>query len=61
MTFSATYNGQTRQTTAPVPALFQGQTVRFQAGDYQQADDPGGAQDGGRVIFHRLAQQPTTP
>ncbi|MDT7621843.1 MAG: hypothetical protein QOF99_2744 [Pseudonocardiales bacterium] len=61
MTFSATYNGQTRQTTAPVPALFQGATVRFQAGDYQQADDPGGAQDGGRVIFHRLAQQPTTP
>ena len=59
--FSATYNGQTRQTTAPVPALFQGATVRFQAGDYQQADDPGGAQDGGRVIFHRLAQQPTTP
>ncbi|HEX4358290.1 MAG TPA: polysaccharide lyase family 7 protein [Pseudonocardia sp.] len=60
MTFSATYNGETRQTTAPVPAKFVGKTVRFQAGDYQQADDPGGPQDGGRVLFHRLAQQSTS-
>ena len=57
MTFSATYDGQTRQTTAPVPAKFVGATVRFQAGDYQQADDAGGPQDGGRVIFHRLGEQ----
>jgi hypothetical protein len=61
MTFSATYNGQTRQTTAPVPDRFQGQTVRFQAGDYQQSDEAGGPQDGGRVIFHRLAQESTAP
>jgi len=61
MTFSATYNGQTRQTTAPVPANFVGKTVRFQAGDYQQANDSGGPQDGGRVIFHRLAQQSANP
>jgi hypothetical protein len=61
MTFSATYNGQTRQTTAPVPAKFLGRTVRFQAGDYQQADGSGGPQDGGRVIFHRLAQQSSNP
>jgi len=59
MTFSATYDGQTRQTTAPVPAKFVGKTVRFQAGDYQQADDSAGPQDGGRVLFHRLAQQST--
>ena len=60
MTFSATYAGQTRQTTAPVPAKFLGKTVRFQAGDYQQAkDSSGGPQDGGRVLFHRLAQQST--
>jgi len=61
MTFSATYDGQTRQTTAPVPAKFVGKTVRFQAGAYQQADDPGGPQDGGRVIFHRLAQETSNP
>jgi hypothetical protein len=52
-------NGQTRQTTAPVPAKFLGKTVRFQAGDYQRADDSAGPQDGGRVLFHRLAQQST--
>jgi Alginate lyase len=61
MTFSATYNGQTRQTTAPVPANFVGKTVRFQAGDYQQATDSDGPGDGGRVIFHRLAEQSTSP
>jgi hypothetical protein len=59
MTFSATYAGQTRQTTAPVPAKFVGRTVRFQAGDYQQAEDSSGPQDGARVLFHRLAQQST--
>lgn len=59
MTFSATFNGQTRQTTAPVPAKFLGKTVRFQAGDYQQANDSAGPNDGGRVVFHRLAQQST--
>jgi hypothetical protein len=58
MVFTATRNGQTKQVVAPVPADFQGATVRFQAGDYQQANDPAGAQDGGRVIFHQLAQAP---
>ncbi|WP_445183369.1 polysaccharide lyase family 7 protein [Pseudonocardia sp. Cha107L01] len=61
MTFSATYNGQTRQSTAPVPTKFLGKTVRFQAGDYQQANSSSGPQDGGRVVFHRLAQQSTNP
>jgi len=60
LAFSATINGTTRQLTAPIPGEFKGQTVRFQAGDYQQADDPAGAKDGGRVIFHRLDKQPTT-
>jgi len=59
MVFSATYNGQTRQVTAPVPAKFLGETVRFQAGDYQQANDSAGPEDGARVVFHRLAQQPS--
>lgn len=58
MAFSATKDGLTRRAVAPVPAAFTGATVRFQAGDYQQADTPGGADDGGRVTFHRLTQQP---
>jgi hypothetical protein len=57
MAFSATLNGAVHQVTAPIPAEFNGQTVRFQAGAYQQADDPAGAQDGGRVIFHKLDEQ----
>jgi alginate lyase len=56
--FTATSGGQTRQATAPIPSTFTGETVRFQAGDYQLADAPSGAQDGGRVVFHQLAQQP---
>ncbi|MDT7749430.1 MAG: hypothetical protein QOD96_3092 [Pseudonocardiales bacterium] len=59
LAFSATRDGNTRQVVAPIPAEFKDQTVRFQAGDYQQADDPAGAQDGGRVIFHRLNEQST--
>jgi hypothetical protein len=61
LAFAASHGGDTRQVVAPIPGPFQGQTVRFQAGSYRQADDPGGAQDGGRVIFHRLAEQPTVP
>lgn len=38
MTFSATSGGSTKRVTAPVPEAFAGQTVRFQAGDYQQSD-----------------------
>jgi hypothetical protein len=57
MLFSAASNGSTRQAKAPVPAAFYGAPVRFQAGDYQQANASGGVEDGGRVIFHGLAQQ----
>lgn len=57
MSFSATANGLTGQATAPVPTEFRGATVRFQAGDYQQANVSGGAQDGGRVIFDQLVQR----
>lgn len=59
MAFSATSNGDTQQATAPIPAAFTGATVRFQAGDYQQADQPGGTQDGGRLVFQQLVQQPS--
>jgi hypothetical protein len=57
MLFSATNDGTTRQAKAPVPVAFHGATVRFQAGDYQQANASDGALDGGRVIFHGLVQQ----
>jgi hypothetical protein len=60
LTFAATDNGQTQQVVAPIPAEFKGETVRFQAGDYQQADDPAGPRDGGRVIFHRLREDSTS-
>ena len=58
MVFIATMGGESHQAVAPVPAAFKGATVRFQAGDYQQAFTPGGADDGGRVTFHELSQQP---
>ena len=57
MTFSATADGLTGRAVAPVPQPFQGATVRFQAGDYQQADESTGTQDGGRVEFQRLSQE----
>jgi hypothetical protein len=47
MTFSASSGGATKQATAPVPAAFAGQPVRFQIGDYQQSkDDPDSADPG---------------
>lgn len=57
MAFSATGDGVTGQATAPVPVAFHGATVRFQAGAYQQANRSAGAHDGGRVVFHRIAQR----
>jgi hypothetical protein len=61
MAFSATQDGRTNEVTAPVPTTFNGVKVRFQAGDYAQADRPAGPTDGGRVIFHRLAQSTASP
>ena len=54
--FSATYNGQTATQTATGISSWVGQTMHFQAGDYEQ-DEPGSAStDGGRVSFSALAQ-----
>jgi hypothetical protein len=58
MIFTATMGGVSHRSVAPVPAAFKGATVRFQAGDYQQAFTPAGSDDGGRVTFHELSQQP---
>ena len=43
-----------------MPAAFAGAPVRFQAGDYQQADSAGGGAggDGARLTFHALSVGP---
>ena len=59
LTFTATADGRTASGTATVPAAFNGAPVRFQAGDYQQAESKGGgADDGARVTFHALGIGP---
>ena len=57
MTISATHGGQTQQATAAVPEAFQGETVRFQVGDYQQAESAQGDDDGGRVTFYTIEER----
>ena len=57
MTFSASFQGDTPQATAPVPVAFAGQPVRFQAGAYQLDFSPGStaaADDGAKVTFSQL-------
>ena len=57
MTFTANYDGDAPQATAPVPPAFSGAAVRFQAGAYQQDVSPGtaaGPDDGARVTFSAL-------
>ena len=56
LAFSATQGNRTEEVVTAVPATFSGVRVRFQAGNYQQADRPDGPDDGGRVTFHRLVQ-----
>ena len=63
---TATYQGQTVSGSAPIPAAFQGATVRFQAGAYQQAPSAAGtaaADDGARVTFSAITvgTQPPPP
>jgi hypothetical protein len=57
MTISASHAGNTQQATAQVPAAFHGATVRFQVGDYQQADSAQGDDDGGRVTFYAISER----
>lgn len=57
LTFTATVGGKTVTANAPIPAAFANAPVRFQAGDYQQADSKSGGAapgDGARVTFHEL-------
>jgi hypothetical protein len=56
VTFSVTYRGKTATKTATGISSWIGDTMHFQAGDYQQ-DLPGSpASDGGRVTFSALSQ-----
>ncbi|GAA5136209.1 polysaccharide lyase family 7 protein [Pseudonocardia adelaidensis] len=57
MTLSATHAGTTQQATAQVPEEFRGETVRFQVGDYQQAESAQGDDDGGRVTFYAINER----
>jgi Alginate lyase len=57
MTISATSGGQTQQATAQVPEEFRGETVRFQVGNYQQAESSQGDDDGGRVTFYTIEER----
>jgi hypothetical protein len=57
MTISATHDGNTQQATAQVPEAFQGEKVRFQVGDYQQAESAQGDDDGGRVTFYAIEER----
>lgn len=57
LTFTATSGGRTATASSPVPEAFSEVSVRFQAGDYQQADSKGAGaapDDGARVTFHEL-------
>jgi hypothetical protein len=59
LVFSVGHAGTTQQVTAQVPNASRGATVRFQVGDYQQADTAQGPTDGGRVTFYRIDEQPS--
>ena len=56
VTFSATYNGQTVTQNATGISSWIGQTMHFQAGDYQQDVSGSASTDGGRVSFSALSQ-----
>ena len=60
LTFAARYGARSPHVTIPIPAPFQGATVRFQAGAYQQGEaGQGGAEDdGARVNFFTLDEGP---
>ncbi|HEV2375228.1 MAG TPA: polysaccharide lyase family 7 protein [Streptosporangiaceae bacterium] len=56
VTFGVTYNGHSATKVAQNIGSFIGDTMHFQAGDYQQ-DLPGSpASDGGRVSFSKLSE-----
>jgi hypothetical protein len=61
MVLTAAHQGRRGEIRTRIPAVFAGQPVRFQAGDYQQADRPEGEGDGGRIVVHQLAEAVEQP
>jgi hypothetical protein len=56
VTISVNWNGKSGSKTVPIPSVFRGQTVRFQAGAYQQGETSSGSTDGARLTFHSLRE-----
>ena len=56
VTISVSWNGKSGSKTVPIPSVFRGQTVRFQAGAYQQGEQSAGSTDGARLTFHSLRE-----
>ncbi|HJP79391.1 MAG TPA: polysaccharide lyase family 7 protein [Pseudonocardiaceae bacterium] len=56
VTFSVTYQGKTTSKNASGIGSYLGDTMHFQAGDYQQDPTGQAASDGGRVTFSALSQ-----
>jgi hypothetical protein len=56
VTFSVTYGGHTATQTATGISSWVGDTMHFQAGDYQQDVSGSASTDGGRVTFSALSQ-----
>lgn len=52
--FTAARNGSSQEKSAPVPSAWSGETVRFQAGDYEQLKGEPANGDGGKVTFSTL-------
>jgi hypothetical protein len=52
--FTATHNGSSQEKTAPVPSVWSGETVRFQAGDYEQLKGDPSDGDGGKLTLAAL-------
>ncbi|HEX4359480.1 MAG TPA: polysaccharide lyase family 7 protein [Pseudonocardia sp.] len=55
MTFASTYGSNVKSVTVPIPQPFRDQTVRFQAGNYQQSESCN-SEDGALVAFHTLRE-----
>lgn len=56
MKISTTYNGSTKSTTVALGSGFDGMTLRFQAGDYQQSDANSSSTEGGKLTITSLSQ-----
>jgi hypothetical protein len=56
MKVSVTYGSATKSTTIALGSGFDGMTLRFQAGDYQQSDANDSSTEGGRLTISALSQ-----